>query len=86
VISKSESKKSKKKEEDDITHTNKFLNQDLKELGPDRLNKEDIDELDIKKKVTKEFKTFKYFCQLIIDSEGKVVLPPEKVINLLTFG
>ena len=49
------------KEEDDITQANEFLDQDLEELGPDRLDREDIDELDIKKKVTKEFKTSKYF-------------------------
>jgi hypothetical protein len=52
----------KKKEEDDITCTNKFLDQDLKELGPDKLDREDINKSDIKKKVTKEFKTSKYFC------------------------
>jgi hypothetical protein len=86
VISESESKESKEEEEDDITRTNKFLDQDLKELGPDRLNRKDIDESDIKREVTKEFKTSKYFRQSIIDSGGKVVLPPEKVINLLTFG
>jgi hypothetical protein len=86
VISKSESKESKKKKKNNITYTNKFLDQDLKELGPDRLDREDIDESDIKKKVTKEFKTSKYFRQLIIDLEGKVVLSLEKVINLLTFS
>ena len=86
MISELKSKKSEKKEEDNITYTNKFLDQDLKELGLNKLDKEDINELDIKKEVTKEFKTFKYFRQLIINSEDKVVLPPKKVINLLTFG
>jgi hypothetical protein len=52
---------SKSEEKDNITRANKYLDQDLEELGPDRLNKEDINELDIKKEVTKEFKTFKYF-------------------------
>jgi hypothetical protein len=61
VISKLKSKESKKEKEDNITYTNKFLDQDLKELGPDRLNKKDINESDIKKKVIKEFKTSKYF-------------------------
>jgi hypothetical protein len=60
VISESESKESKKK--DNINQANKFLDQDLKKLGLDRLNRENINELDIKKEVTKEFKTFKYFC------------------------
>jgi hypothetical protein len=62
VISESESKESKEKEEDNITCTNKFLDQDLKKLGLNRLNREDIDKSDIKKEVIKEFKTFKYFC------------------------
>jgi hypothetical protein len=62
VISESESEESKKEEEDNITCTNEFLDQDLKELGLDRLDREDINELDIKREVTKEFKTSKYFC------------------------
>jgi hypothetical protein len=86
VISESESKKSKKEEEDNITYTNKFLDQDLKELSLDKLDKKDINKLDIKREVIKEFKTFKYFRQSIINLGDKVVLPPEKVINLLTFG
>jgi hypothetical protein len=86
VISESESEESEEEEEDDITRTNEFLDQDLEELGPDRLDREDIDESDIEREVTKEFKTSKYFRQSIIDSGGKVVLPPEKVINLPTFG
>jgi hypothetical protein len=61
VISESESKESEEEKEDNITRTNKFLDQDLKELGLNRLDKEDINELDIKREVTKEFKTFKYF-------------------------
>jgi hypothetical protein len=62
VISESESEESEKEEEDDITRTNKFLDQDFKELGLDRLDREDINESDIKREVTKEFKTSKYFC------------------------
>ena len=64
VISELESEEeseSEEEEEDDITRVNEYLDQDLEELGPDRLDREDIDELDIKKEVTKEFKTFKYF-------------------------
>ena len=56
-----ESEESKEEEEDNITRTNEYLDQDLKELGPDRLDREDINESDIKKEVTKEFKTSKYF-------------------------
>ncbi|KAL5331349.1 hypothetical protein ACEPPN_000879 [Leptodophora sp. 'Broadleaf-Isolate-01'] len=59
VISESESEE--EEEEDDITCTNEFLDQDLKELGPDRLDREEIDESDIEKEVTEEFKTSKYF-------------------------
>jgi predicted transcriptional regulator len=62
VISESESKEeSKSKEEDNITRINKYLNQDLKELGLDRLNREDINESDAKIKVSKEFKNSKFF-------------------------
>ena len=61
MISESESKKSKEEEDNNITRANEFLDQDLEELGPDRLDREDIDELDIKKEVTEEFKTSKYF-------------------------
>ena len=61
MISELKSEESKEEEEDNITRTNKFLDQDLEELGPDRLDREDIDESDIKREVTKEFKTFKYF-------------------------
>jgi hypothetical protein len=86
MISESKSEESKKEKEDNITYTNKFLDQDLEKLGLNRLNKKDINKSNIKRKVTKEFKTSKYFCQSIIDSKGKVVLPPKKVINLPTFG
>jgi hypothetical protein len=62
VVSKSESKKkSESKEKDDITCINKYLDQDLKELGPDRLNKEDINESDAKIKISEEFKNSKFF-------------------------
>ncbi|KAL5331293.1 hypothetical protein ACEPPN_000823 [Leptodophora sp. 'Broadleaf-Isolate-01'] len=83
VISESESEE---EEDDDITRTNEFLDQDLKELGRDRLDREEINESDIKKEVTEEFKISKYFRQLIIDLEGKVVLPSKEVFNVLTFG
>jgi hypothetical protein len=62
VISESESKESKKEKKDNITCINKFLDQDLKKLGLDKLDKEDINKSDIKREVTKEFKTSKYFC------------------------
>jgi hypothetical protein len=46
--SKSESEEeSKSKKEDNITRANEYLDQDLKELGPDRLDREDINESDI---------------------------------------
>ena len=61
MISELESKESKEEEDNNITRANEFLDQDLKELGPDRLDREDINELDIKKEVTEEFKTSKYF-------------------------
>jgi hypothetical protein len=62
VISESESKEeSESKKEDDITYINKYLNQDLKELGLNRLNKKDINESDAKIKVSKEFKNSKFF-------------------------
>jgi hypothetical protein len=62
VISELESKEeSKSKEEDNITRANKYLDQDLKELGPDKLDREDIDESDTKIKVSEEFKHFKFF-------------------------
>ena len=61
MICESESKESEEEEDNNITRANEFLDQDLEELGPDRLDREDIDELDIKKEVTEEFKTSKYF-------------------------
>jgi hypothetical protein len=82
VISESESEESE--EEDDINQANEFLDQDLEELGPDRLDREDIDESDIEKEVTEEFKTSKYFRQLIIDLEGNLSVPSEKEINTPT--
>ena len=62
VISELESEESKEEEDNNITCANEFLDQDLEELGPDRLDRENIDKLDIEKKVTKEFKISKYFC------------------------
>ena len=64
VISKLESKEeSKNKEEEDnnITCANKFLDQDLEELGPDRLDRENIDELNVEREVDKEIKSSKSF-------------------------
>jgi hypothetical protein len=85
--SESESKEeSESEEEDDITRANEYLDQDLEELGPDRLDREDINESDIKKEVTKEFKTSKYFYQSIIDSEGNWSMPSEKVVNTPTLS
>jgi hypothetical protein len=62
VVSESESKEeSKSKKEDNIICINKYLDQDLKKLGPDRLNKEDINKSDAKIKVSEEFKNSKFF-------------------------
>jgi hypothetical protein len=73
VVSESESKKeSESEEEDDITRINKYLDQDLKELGLDRLNREDINESDTKIKVSEEFKNSKFFDQSVIDLEDKL--------------
>jgi hypothetical protein len=73
VVSESESKKeSESEEEDDITCINKYLNQDLEELGLDRLDREDINESDAKIKVSKEFKNSKFFDQSVIDLKGKL--------------
>jgi hypothetical protein len=73
VVSESESKKkSESKEEDNITYINKYLNQNLKELGLDRLNRKDINKLDTKIKVSKEFKNSKFFDQSVINLEGKL--------------
>jgi predicted transcriptional regulator len=62
VVSESESKEeSKSKKEDNITRINEYLDQDLEELGLDRLNKEDINKSDTKIKVSEEFKNSKFF-------------------------
>jgi hypothetical protein len=62
VISESESEReSKSKEEDNITRTNKYLDQDLEELGPDRLDREDTNESDAEIKISEEFKSSKFF-------------------------
>jgi len=89
VISESESEEeseSESKEEDDITRANEYLDQDLKELGPDRLDREDINESDVEREVDKEVKSSKSFCQSIIDLEGRIILPFEKVLDLPTFS
>jgi hypothetical protein len=83
VISESESKEeSKSKEEDNITRANEYLDQDLEELGPDRLDREDIDESDTEIKVSEEFKHSKFFNQLVIDLESGLSfkLPSKKVV------
>ena len=63
MISELESEEeSESKEEDNITCANEYLDQDLnKELGPDRLDREDINESDTKNKVSEEFKNSKFF-------------------------
>jgi hypothetical protein len=62
IVSESKSEeKSKSEEEDDITYNNEYLDQDLKELGPDRLGKEDTNESDAKNKISEEFKYSKFF-------------------------
>jgi hypothetical protein len=62
VVNKSKNKKeSENKKEDNITCINKYLDQDLEELGLDRLNKKDINKSDAKIKVNKEFKNSKFF-------------------------
>ncbi|KAL5317038.1 hypothetical protein ACEPPN_016092 [Leptodophora sp. 'Broadleaf-Isolate-01'] len=56
VISELESKEesNNKEEEDDITCANEYLDQDLnKELGPDRLDREETDESDAKNELQK---------------------------------
>ena len=73
---------SESEEKDDITRVNEFLDQDLEELGPDRLDKEDIDESDVEIEVDEVVKSSKSFCQSIIDLEGRLSLPSEKVINM----
>jgi hypothetical protein len=63
VISELESEReSKNKEEDNITCVNKYLDQDLnKELGLNRLDREDTDKSDAENKVSEEFKISKFF-------------------------
>ncbi|CZT10464.1 uncharacterized protein RCO7_10502 [Rhynchosporium graminicola] len=82
--SNSEEESKSKEEEDNITQANEYLDQDLIELGPDRLDREETDESDIKKEVSEEFKTSKYFRQLIIDLEGNLSLPSKEVNIMLT--
>jgi hypothetical protein len=73
VINESESKEeSENKEEDNITCINKYLDQDLEELGLDRLNKKDINKSDAEIKVSEEFKNSKFFDQSVIDLKGKL--------------
>jgi hypothetical protein len=62
VVSKSESKEeSESEEEDNITCINEYLDQDLEELGLDRLDREDINESDAEIEVSEEFKNSKFF-------------------------
>ena len=79
---------SESKEEDDITCNNEYLDQDLEELGPDRLDREDTDESDAENEVSEEFKRSKYFSQLVINLEGKLGfrLPSEVITTSRTFG
>ena len=70
VISESESEI--KEEEDDITCNNEYLDQDLKELGPDRLDREETDESDIEKEVSEEFQASSFFRQSIIALDDKL--------------
>ena len=89
MISESESEgESESEEENDITCNNEYLDQDLEELGPDRLDREDTDESDAENKVSEEFKYSKYFNQSVINLKGKLSfkLPSEKVVNLSTFS
>ncbi|KAH9203474.1 hypothetical protein DL95DRAFT_419017 [Leptodontidium sp. 2 PMI_412] len=90
VISESESEEESNndEEEDDITYANEYLDQDLnKELGPDRLDREETDESDAENEVSEEFQSSKYFNQSVIDLEGKLSfkLPFEKAAVLPTF-
>ena len=62
VINESENEEeSESEEEDDITCNNEYLDQDLNELGPDRLDREDIDESDAENELPEEFKRSKFF-------------------------
>ena len=86
--SESEEEEEEEEEDDDITRANEYLDQDLKELGPDRLDREDIDESDIEKEVSEEFKTSKFFRQSIIDLEGRFTfeLPSKEVKSIITYS
>lgn len=75
-----EDSESESEEEDDIAQANEYLDQDLKELGPDRLDREEIDESDAENELPVEFKHSRYFSQSVIDLEGKWSVPSEKVI------
>jgi hypothetical protein len=89
VISEPESEGgSESEEEDDITCNNEYLDQDLEELGPDRLDREDTDESDAENEVSEEFKRSKYFSQSVINLEGKLgfKLPSEVITTSRTFG
>ena len=77
---------SESEEEDNITCNNEYLDQDLEELGPDRLDREDINESDAENELPEEFKRSKYFIQSVINSEGKWSIPSEKVINTPTLS
>jgi hypothetical protein len=82
----SEKESESEEEEDDITYNNEYLDQDLEELGPDRLDKEDINESDAENELPEEFKRSKFFIQSVIDSEGNLSIPSEKVINTPTLS
>jgi hypothetical protein len=87
VINESENEEeSESEEEDDITCNNEYLDQDLNELGPDRLDREDIDESDAENELPEEFKRSKFFIQSVIDSEGNLSIPSKKVINTPTLS
>ena len=79
---------SESEEEDDITYNNEYLDQDLEELGPDRLDREDTDESDAENEVSEEFKRSKYFSQSVINLEGKLgfKLPSKVITTSRTFG
>jgi hypothetical protein len=81
-----EGNESESEEEDDITRANEYLDQDLEELGPDRLDREDSDESDTENEVPVEFKRSRFFSQSVIDSKGNWSVPFEKVINTPTFS
>ncbi|CZT07044.1 uncharacterized protein RAG0_12650 [Rhynchosporium agropyri] len=85
VISESDSEESESEEEDDITQANEYLDQDLKELGLDRLDKEDNDQSDIEKEVSEEFKYSSFFRQSIIEGEVTILqtLKTTSILHLL---